>query len=307
MAEHVFGPVPSRRLGLSLGVDLVPHKTCSFDCVYCQVGRTTNQTVSRAEYVPTDKVIRDLETSLASPPCPDHITMSGSGEPTLHSGIGRVIRRAKELDKARVAVLTNGSLLWEKDVRRDIVEADVVLPTLVSAREEIFHRINRPCKSLSLKKILEGYELFRHAFSGEIWLEVFVVAGMNDTEEEILALRNAAERFSPDRVQFNTAVRPPAEEAAAMVPSERLKDLAGIWGEPAEIIASFPQSSGERDFRHTENDVLRMLERRPCTSEDIAAGLNMHHNEVMKHVGHLLEKEMILTELRDGKRYYLTR
>lgn len=175
MTCYPFGPVPSRRLGRSLGVDLVPFKTCSYDCIYCQLGPTTCKTIERKAWVPLEQVVAELPQRLASKP--DYITLSGSGEPTLHAQLDELIARIKTLTDIPVAVLTNGSMLWQKDLRRQLLRADLVVPSLDAGDETMFQLVNRPHSQISLDKMLNGLVAFRQEFPGAYWLEVMVVGG----------------------------------------------------------------------------------------------------------------------------------
>ena len=186
MSNYIFGPVPSRRLGRSLGVDLVPFKTCTYDCIYCQLGRTTNKTIQRKEWVPLDDVVTELETKLSSQP--DYITLSGSGEPTLYSRTGELIDRIKAVTNVPVAVLTNGSLLWNQEVRARLMNADLVVPSLDAGDEAMFRAVNRPHEDISFERMLQGLIDFRHEFQGKYWLEVFLLAGHNAIAAEVVTL-----------------------------------------------------------------------------------------------------------------------
>jgi wyosine [tRNA(Phe)-imidazoG37] synthetase (radical SAM superfamily) len=188
MKKMIYGPVPSRRLGISLGLDIIPFKTCSYDCIYCQLGRTTEQTLERRSYVTISSLINQLKEVLELNEEIDYITFSGSGEPTLNQDIGEMIRKVKELTCIPVAVLTNGSLLWEERVRKNLSYADLVVPSLDAVSEEVFRRVNRPASGLSIEKVLRGLESFTWSFKGKIYLEVMLVKGMNDSEEEIVKL-----------------------------------------------------------------------------------------------------------------------
>ena len=212
--SHLFGPVPSRRLGRSLGVDLVPRKTCPFDCIYCEVGPTTNQTETRLDYQ-ADAILAELAAYLhQGPPELDYITLAGSGEPTLNLGLGRIIRRIKALTGVPVAVLTNGALLYLPEVRQELKTADLVLPSLDAAREETFRAINRPLADYPLSRLMAGLEAFRREYPGPIWLEILLLKGLNDSPEDLEALRRALKLLAPDKVQLNTAVRPGVEDYA---------------------------------------------------------------------------------------------
>jgi wyosine [tRNA(Phe)-imidazoG37] synthetase (radical SAM superfamily) len=302
--KYIFGPVPSRRLGRSLGIDLVPYKTCSFDCVYCQIESTTDLTVERKEYVPEAEVIAELKEKIESGAAIDFLTFSGSGEPTLHSGLGRLIKYAKKFPGLKTAVITNGSLLWRKDVASDLVEADVALPTLSSVNEESFKRIHRPCPELQLPRIVDGLVEFRKNFKGEIWLEVFIVKGINDTEAEMRALAETVKKINPDRVQLNTSARIPSEEFSLSADQEQMEKLAKILGDRAEVIADFRARHDSKKSGATEDDVLNYLKRRPGTVEDIAEGLNIPLELAEQHLAGLLEKKRITGRQWQGRKEF---
>ncbi|MDK1030682.1 MAG: radical SAM protein [Planctomycetia bacterium] len=300
--EYVFGPVPSRRLGRSLGVDLVPFKTCTFDCIYCQLGLTTDKNPARKSFVPVDDVLRQLQQRLKETARPDYVTLSGSGEPTLSADLGRVITEIKRITDVPVAVLTNGSLLSEPEVRRACALADVVIPTLTSGTEAVFRRIHRPPEEFTLEHFLEGLEKFRAEFSGQLWLEVFLLAGINDSEEEVLKLKPLIERIGPDRIQLNTAVRPTADADALAVGEERMQRLCKLLG--AEVIADFSGIHSRQAFEATRAHVLAMLRRRPCTAEDVARGLAIHLNEALKYIAELQAEGLIESAAKGDVTYY---
>ncbi|MBP2145169.1 wyosine [tRNA(Phe)-imidazoG37] synthetase (radical SAM superfamily) [Methanofollis sp. W23] len=293
---HLFGPVPSRRLGVSLGVDLIPFKTCPYDCVYCECGPTTRLTIERGEYVPTDEVIRELRAYLATSPDLDYLTLAGSGEPTLHTGIGEVIRMIKdEFPSYRVAVLTNGSLLPDPEVRRALTRADLVVPTLTSASEESFRKIHRAHPLVTPEEVIDGIVQFREEYAGALWLEVFIVPGINDSDEEIAGIARAIERIRPDKVQLNTLDRPGAAIWVRPASKKRLKEIASaITAAPVEIIADLPSRETVGSFHlETSEFILSMVRRRPCTLDDLARITGLHRNEVGKYIQYLLEEELI--------------
>jgi wyosine [tRNA(Phe)-imidazoG37] synthetase (radical SAM superfamily) len=302
-SKCTFGPVPSRRLGRSLGVDLVPSKVCSYDCIFCQLGHTTEKTTERRLYVPVDEVLDQVNQALRSGPQPDHVTLSGSGEPTLHSGMGEVIRGIKRLTDIPVAVLTNGSLLWDAAVREDCVHADIVLPTLAAGDEETFERIHRPASGLTLGRIAEGLIAFRGMFEGEIWLEVFLLDGINTSDQQVAKIRALAEQIHPNRVQLNTAVRPPVEMDARPVPPEEMGRICAIFGPRAEVVAEYQTLPTGSEQSVDPREILNMLRRRPCTLDDIADGLTAHRTEVTKHLGALLAEDRV-TATRRGKKWF---
>lgn len=207
--SHLFGPVQSRRLGISLGVDLVPLKTCNYDCVYCECGPTTCLTDTRREYVPVHAVISELDRFLEQNPLLDHITFGGSGEPTLNNGIGRIADYlAEEYPHYRTALLTNGGLFSDATVREDVCDINILLPSLDSVTDEVFAVINKPILSITADMVITGLEALRDEYEGEIWLEIFIIPGLNDTAKEIEGMHEALVRIRPDRVQLNTLDRP---------------------------------------------------------------------------------------------------
>jgi wyosine [tRNA(Phe)-imidazoG37] synthetase (radical SAM superfamily) len=298
----VFGPVPSRRLGRSLGVDLVPFKTCTYDCIYCQLGRTTCRTIQRKEWVPLDAVLDELKLQL--PTRPDYITLSGSGEPTLHSRIGQVIDAIQVLTSIPVAVLTNGSLLWQPDVRAQLANADVVLPSLDAGDEFRFRALNRPHEDISFERMLEGLVEFRREFRGQYWLEIFLLDGYTALPSEVAKLAKWVKRIHPDKVQLNTVARPPAEHFAMGVPPERLKRLANLFRPRAEVIAEHPGGRAFRAFKPGGEAVLALLRRRPCLVEDVARGLGLHRTEALKLITDLEARRQVVSSMMDGRCYY---
>jgi len=300
--ECIFGPVPSRRLGRSLGIDLVPFKTCTYDCIYCQLGRTTNKTIQRKNWVPIDAVLSRLRDKLDSKP--DYITLSGSGEPTLHCQLDELISRIKDITDIPVAVLTNGSLLWLSEVRSSLRLADLVIPSLDAGCNQIFQYVNRPHSDISFNKMLEGLVKFRVEYTGKYWLEVFVLAGVTTPEMEINKLKACINSICPDKVQINTVTRPPAENFAEPVPQKQLEAIARQLYENAEVIADYSGVHKKQDFAAQREDVLTLLKRRPCSIEDIAAGLGLHRNEVVKYVAELSSEGKIEAKPENQRLYY---
>jgi len=299
---YIFGPVPSRRLGRSLGVDLVPFKTCTYDCIYCQLGRTTKKTVERRQWVPLDDVLAELKDKLATRP--DYITLSGSGEPTLFSRLDDLIDGIRSITDIPVAVLTNGSLLWQEEVRRQLMDAHLVVPSLDAGHSSLFQAVNRPHESISFDRMLEGLIAFREEYYGEYWLEVFLLAGHTAMDSEISKIAECVGRIKPDRVQLNTATRPTAEEYAVMVDRRRMGDLAAGFDPPAEVIADYRGVHAQSDFKAGRDSVLEMIQRRPCSLEDIADGLGMHRNEAIKYIEELDAKGLLEKRSSGGKLFY---
>jgi wyosine [tRNA(Phe)-imidazoG37] synthetase (radical SAM superfamily) len=282
----VYGPVPSRRLGRSLGVDLVPFKTCTHDCVYCQLGATTHKTITRERWMEPGEVLDQVRTRLDS--APDVIALAGSGEPTLYSGLGEVVDGVKAMTDVPVAVISNGSLLGRPDVQDELANADIVLPSLDAADDAAYRMINRPCESLGFDDLIDGVAAFRAGFSGEIWLEVMLLAGVSDSQTTVEMLARCAASSRPDRIQLNTVVRPPAEPMARAVRPETLAAFAILFTPAAQVIAGAPELHPDQEA--TVADVLTLIARRPCTAADVATGLGIHQNTALKSLNALFER-----------------
>lgn len=303
--KFVFGPVPSRRLGRSLGVDLIPFKTCTFDCIYCQIGRTLHHAMERREFVPMNEVLLHLKEALASGPRPDYITLAGSGEPTLYSRLGELIDRIHALTDVPVDIITNGSTLWMDEVFAETVKVDLIIPSLDAGDEKTFMAINRSVPHITFQNILDGLNRLRQTCPEKVWLEVFLIKGLNDSPEHVQKIADLVRPMNFAKVQLNTAVRPPAEKFVQCVSAEELENLAGLFTPRAQIIADFPAPKAEGQCRVHADAVLEMLRRRPCTLDDIVAGLNVRKQEALEIVEILLKDKKIHAQLRQGREYYL--
>jgi wyosine [tRNA(Phe)-imidazoG37] synthetase (radical SAM superfamily) len=297
--RHLFGPVPSRRFGRSLGIDLTPFKTCSLDCIFCQLGRTTRLTTEQAEWVDTRSVLREIDRWLASGGVADYVTLSGSGEPTLHSGFGTVIRHVREQTAIPVALLSNGTLFSRPSVREAALQASVVKLSLSGGDQETFRRINRPHPDVRIAEMAGGYRAFRKAFHGRLVLEVFLVRGINEQPEAVEKIAALAATVDADEIHLNTAVRPPAESYALPVTRSEMEALAGLFQPKAVVIAEF---SADRSPGVAANEatILAMLRRRPCTAGQVAAVFGMHLNEVSKYLGKLTRTGQAAPLSREG-------
>jgi wyosine [tRNA(Phe)-imidazoG37] synthetase (radical SAM superfamily) len=305
--RYVYGPVPSRRLGRSLGVDIVPLKVCTYDCVYCQLGRTTRRTVERSQYIPVGDVVAELSEKLAEGDAPDYISLAGSGEPTLNSGIGELILRIKALTEIPVVVLTNGSLLWMEEVQEALMEADLVLPSLDAGDEQMFRVVNHPHEKITFKRMVEGIIEFTERFPREIWLEVLLLADVTGVPSEAGKIGAHAKRIGPARIQLGTVTRPPAQGIACPVTPYRMRELRRYFPGIVDIISeSVPHM---RDVpiwsERRAPGIVDLLSRRPCTAQDIAAGLGIHVAEALKHLEALNSRGIIVTRLKDGQCFYL--
>ncbi len=297
--KHLFGPVPSRRLGISLGVDLVPHKVCSLNCVYCEVGRTTNLTIEREEYIPLNDILAELKNYLNQKPDLDYITFSGAGEPLLHSGIGKVISFIKEdYPQYKLALLTNSTLLYDENVRKEILGIDLLLPSLDAVSEKVFKKLNRPNSKLDNNKIIDGLIKFKKVFKGKIWLEIFVIPGLNDTQEELELLKRTITDIAPDQVQLNTLDRPGTESWIEPITKNRMEEIAEFFKPlPVEIIAKFQSRHKIRSYqKDVEQQIIETIKRRPCTDKDLSEMLGIHINEINKYLSELLHEGSISSQ-----------
>lgn len=307
--KYLFGPVNSRRLGISQGIDLVPPKICNYNCIYCEVGATSSLTCERKEYIPLADLLAEIDQLLADQELLDHLevfTITGTGEPTLHSGIGKVIRYIKEKTGKPVAVLTNGSLLHLAEVREDLMAADIVIPSLDAAREESYRRINRPASCAPLNELITGLAAFRQAFHGKFWLEILLVQNINDSPEDLAALKEAVHSIQPDKVQLNTVARPPLESFAKPLTQEALLAAAQQFDVPVEILVDFTTRSREKFRIVSQSEILEMLKRRPCTAKDVSEALNFDPKITETQLNQMAHEGQITVKSHHGRQYYQT-
>jgi len=292
---------------MSLGVDLIPHKTCTFNCIYCECGPTTNLTTKIEEYVPFDNVIKELKHFFKNNPVPDYITFSGAGEPTLNSSIGEVLEFIKSnWPNTPVAVLTNGSLFSDEKVRAKLLKADLVLPSLDAASELTFCKINRPFHKLKLSEYIQGLVDFRGEFDGKIWLEVLILPGYNDNIKDLELLKTAFERIKPDTIQLNTLDRPGIIKGLKAAGRKKLQEIVDFWNlDNVEIIAAAPERRDIKSYREdVETAILETIVRRPCTLDDLAKILGIHINEINKYLGVLEDEDKIETIQQERGVFY---
>ena len=301
--HHIFGPVPSRRFGRSLGVDLTPLKTCTLDCIFCQLGHTSRKTTERKEYVPVKEVESELREWLREGRTADYVTLSGSGEPTLHSGFGDILRFIKKEMPIPAVLLSNGSLFWMPAVRESALAADIVKVSLSAWDPISFQRVNRPHEDMDFRRCVVGLHAFRKDFQGKLWLEVFLVEGVNSQAADVKKIAKLADTIGADEIHLNTAVRPTAEKSALPVARKGMEKSAGLFTPRATIIAGFPARCGS-NVKANEESILDMLRRRPCTTRQIAAAFGMHVNEVSKYTGDLVRDRRIRPVWSDGEIYF---
>jgi len=304
--SRIFGPVPSRRLGLSLGIDLVPFKTCTYDCIYCQVGRTTNKTVECKEFFPVEDILSQLRKRVSSDSF-DVITFSGSGEPTLYNKLDELVYEIKKITDTKIALLTNGSLLWRDEVRKKVLGVDIILPTITSIFEKTYKLIHRPHPGLSIKKVIDGLIRLRSEYKGKIFLELFVLKGINDNEDELNPLKEVIDKINPEKIQINTAVRPPSERVVTAVDREGLEKIRKLLGSKAEIIAHTYKSAFKEVKGDITHAILEMIKRRPVRDKDISDALGIDISVVHSIIKGLLIKGMISEYEHLGDTYYVSK
>lgn len=305
--KYVFGPVPSRRLGRSLGVDPIPEKTCNWNCVYCQLGRTTPVTMERREYFPRQEIMAELETVLETsrPGDIDWLTFVGSGEPTLHSGLGWMIRRAKELVRIPVAVITNGSLLYLEEVRADLAAADAVLPSLDAATPALYRKLNRPHPEATLERLLDGLTAFRKEYAGRLWVEVMLIRGLNDTEAELKALAAAFEKIQPDEIHLSLPTRPPAESWVRPADEAGQFRAAAILGKCARVLRPAEAPLDLAGFADPRLAIVEITSRHPLSEREIIRGLaKWTEAEVRETLRVLREEGRVQVVERYGERFW---
>ncbi|WP_456419224.1 radical SAM protein [Thermovibrio sp.] len=301
--KYVFGPVFSRRLGLSLGVDLVPHKVCSMDCLYCEVGPTTEKTLERAEYVPLSGVISELKDYLSFKPEIDYITFSGYGEPTLFSRLGELIDFLKENYSYRLALLTNASLLKRDDVLGEVKRIDVVLPSLDAGSEEVFRKLNRPVASLRLADVVEGIGRLIEETPCKVWIETLFVKGVNDSPEEVERIGELIHKLKPHKWQLNTVARPPAYGVEGLSYGE-LEEIARRVGYPAtEIVAKGTARRKKVPISRLKEEIYEIVVRRPCPVEELCDALGALREEVEEAVEELIREGKVKEVFFGGEPY----
>lgn len=308
--KHLFGPVNSRRLGVSLGVDLVPAKTCTLNCIYCEAGKTTAFTSTRQEYVKYEEIILELDDYLENKPHLDFITFSGAGEPTLFSRLGELINHIRtHYPGYRICLITNSTLLSNPQVVTEILDVDVILPSLDAVSESVFQKMNRPCPGITSAQIIEGLVALRKQFSHQMWLEIFIVPGINDSEEEIKLFREVVLQIQPDQVQLNSLDRPGTENwvqpenraslediARKLQPTEQELQNMHYRTEVTIIAKSHANHVSEMHSGDLREKILALLARRPSTLQDIAGLLSSDVIQINLILNELVETAVITSE-----------
>jgi len=305
--RFVYGPVPSRRLGQSLGIDPIPFKTCNWNCVYCQLGRSTPMTNERRDYFPPDEIVGEVKVSIEShePGEIDWITFAGSGEPTLHVSLGRMIEQIKGLTDIPVAVITNGALLYQPEVRKDLIQADAVLPSLDAGSEALYRKINRPWPELTFERVVSGLTTFRREYTGKLWIEVMLIKGVNDTQPALKDLARVINGIGPDEVHLNLPIRPPSEPWVNPSGEEGLARARIMLGEVAKVV---PPAGGVFDlstYDDVMDAVIGVITRHPMLEEEILQTLKRWTpGQVEDALVRLSESGKAKVVSRYGKRFW---
>jgi wyosine [tRNA(Phe)-imidazoG37] synthetase (radical SAM superfamily) len=271
-----FGPIPSRRLGHSLGINNIPPKVCTYSCVYCQLGRTDKMGAERGAFFQTEEILRavtaKVEQVRRAGEAIDFLTFVPDGEPTLDIHLGREIELLKALG-IKIAVITNSSLIWRTDVRADLMKADWISLKLDSVQERIWRDIDRPHRALSLDSILRGMLAFREAYRGELVTETMLVGGLNDRDEELRGVADFLVRLRPDRAYLSIPIRPPAEEWVSAPPEETVNRAYQILSERVKRVECLVGYEGNA-FAFTgdvEDDILSITAVHPMREEAVSA------------------------------------
>lgn len=307
---YVFGPVPSRRLGRSLGIDPIPFKTCNWNCVYCQLGRTTPMVNERRDYIPASEIAEEAERALRAhrPGDIDWVTFIGSGEPTLHASLGRMIRDVKSLTSIPVAVVTNGSLLFQPEVREELAAADAVLPSLDAGTAGLYRKVNRPHPDCSFERLVEGLIEFRAIYQGKLWIEVMLVKGLNDADAGLNRIAVVLADVGPDEIHISSPVRPPAERWVEPASEEILVRAAAILGEKARVTGIASGAFDLSGFDDVVEAVTAIISRHPMEEEELIGTLRRWTpGEVTETLAKLTTSGAAQVVIRRGHRFWSSR
>lgn len=252
-----------------MGVDIIPRKYCNFDCIYCQIGKTTHKNVTRKKFFEVEEVVKEIVDTIQFAEKVDFVTFSGSGEPTLNENLGAMIKEVKKSVNTPIAVITNSSSLGIEEVRNDLFNADVVLPSLDAASDEVFKSINRPQANLELTFIIEGIKSLKKDYKGRIWLEIMLIKGVNDTPDELQKLRFILNDLKVDKIHLNTVTRPPSEKNAGPLNRKELEKIKIFFGDNCEIVSSFEKNGVHKEQEGWARTLVDILKRRSLTIQDI--------------------------------------
>ncbi len=304
--KHVFGPVPSRRLGMSLGVDLLVPKTCSLDCVYCESGKTTALTIERKEYIPADNIIAELDDHLRFKPQLDHVTFSGWGEPVLSPALPKVVSYLKNrYPFYKIALLTNGTLFFLEQARKDVLDVDLIIASLDAVSQEVFKRLNRPHPSLDPDRIIQGLVDLRKEFNHELWLEIFIVPGVNDTDKELRLLSKSVKHIGADKIQINSLDRPGTESWVKKPEKSDLERIQSYFDCHSYIGTETNRGVGaSHQSVPDESLIFNLIKRRPCTLADLMKSTGLSKENLEESLERLVSDHKIYSEVMERGLFY---
>ncbi|MFX0028667.1 MAG: radical SAM protein [Candidatus Hermodarchaeota archaeon] len=305
--KFVYGPVPSRRLGRSIGIDPIPTKTCNYQCIYCQLGKTTNFTNIRKNFLPLNQIVAEMKDAIKQNEGRyDYITFVGSGEPTLYKDLKKLIIKAKEFSNKPVCVITNGSLMYDKQVRDALMLTDVVLPSLDAGDEKSFHKINRPHPSIRYNTVIQGLIEFNKIYTGKFLLEIMIVKGVNDSKLELLKIKEKIDLIIPNRIDINVPIRPPTEKWVKIPDKSTISILNEIFKEYNNI--NFPEI-GKFDYYSSdfENELLSIIKRHPMRKRQILESFSskkLDKNQILERLKQLEQQKRIEKVIYLNKAYW---
>jgi wyosine [tRNA(Phe)-imidazoG37] synthetase (radical SAM superfamily) len=298
--KYVFGPIPSRRMGLSVGISPIPKKYCNYSCTYCQIGRTHNLTNKREEFFKLEDIIEEFKQYLDEYKDFDVVTVCGEGEPTLYLKLGELISELKKLTDKPVAVITNSALMYDPQVREDLKKADIVLPSLDAYKEDMFKKINRAYGTIKLIDILDGLKIFSKEYTGQLWIEIMIMNGFNDSVEDFKAFKSILDTLNYDRVYINSPVRPPAEDYVKQPSKESLAEAVEILG--GSSIDEFSSQSFHSEVKDDYEAILSIIKRHPMNQFEIRAFLEGRNNTSAESILDKLSKDSFI-EVVNYKNY----
>lgn len=307
----VYGPVPSRRLGRSLGINTLPSKVCSYSCVYCQAGRTTRLRVRRDMFIRPEELVEEVAERVGKlrgrGEIVDYLSFVSNGEPTLDGNLGRTIELLKPLG-IRIAVITNASLLWQAPVREELAQADWVSVKVDTVREEQWHRVNRPHHVLRLPELLEGVRSFADNFPGCLETETLLVRGVNDCPDDLERTARYIARLNPVRASLSAPVRPPAEPWVEPPTHDVLKRAYQIYrgcGLPVELLVSY-EGSSFFSVGDARKDLLAITAVHPMREDAVREFLSRKNCD-WRMVRELIDEGRLVETEYGGNRFYVTK
>lgn len=302
-----FGPVPSRRLGLSVGVNAVPRKVCSYNCVFCQLGRTTDLTTRRDEYTPTDAIVSAIRAKLSQAAQTDFVTFIGDGEPTLASNLGEVLSRVSEFWDGRTALITNGSLFWMPEVREVAARFDVVMPTVSAGDPGVFRKVHRPHGDLSFEDCAEGLREFARGYSGRVWAEVMLVRGLNDSPGSLERIGKVIGSLNPAEVHITAPIRPPSVSSVE-APTRETVEMA-LREIPGSVDFTHPEATEvPSPGTDPETHLIEISGTHPLRREQAIALLvnsGHSHDEAHRVLDSMVDSSRLVVLERHGSKFYV--